>query len=258
MRQQAYLLRELSDLRSDLKDLKRCQLQYFSISITATGIILGFSGELDQSLKDLALLVPLTVILPCWLIFFDKATTITRIIGYQRIIEKQLIGIPYIYIGWENALSKFRIEEKLTWEEVKKEIPSKTLKSFLSMFIPWTRHRFWILNWYTFFFLSLIGCFGAIIVVGDSKPFNFPLYFFKPISCNEIWLPISALCFVIGCTAYTIYLLNLLIDGRLSYKGCTLIWENLLDPQKQGSLKKAYTTPNLFGKDQPMDVASSP
>jgi hypothetical protein len=227
-----FLIREINDLRSDLKDLKRCQLQYFSISITATGAILGFLGSatIAQNLKDSAFLVPLTVILPCWLIFFDKATTITRIVGYQRILERQITGEAFTYFGWENALSNFREKEIETWEKVKTRMPRKPLRSYFAMFIPWTRHRFWVLNWYTFLLLSLVCCLGSIIQGGGNNTFTVSFFWGKTYSCNSQYLPIVALSAVIACTGYTTYLLNLLINGRLSYKGCTLIWEKILTP----------------------------
>lgn len=61
--------REIGTLRLDLQDLKRCQLQYFTLAITGTGAILGLSAILGNDLKGLALLAPLSLILPSWLIF---------------------------------------------------------------------------------------------------------------------------------------------------------------------------------------------
>ena len=92
-----YAIGEISALRQDLQDLKRCQLQYFTLTLTGTGAILGLAAIFSESFRGLALLAPLCVILPNWVIFFDKATTITRIVGYQRALEEQARADKQIY-----------------------------------------------------------------------------------------------------------------------------------------------------------------
>jgi hypothetical protein len=39
---------------------------------------------------------PLVVLIPCWWGFFDKAKTITRIVGYIRILEGILLDLVRI------------------------------------------------------------------------------------------------------------------------------------------------------------------
>ena len=136
-------IREISALRQDLQDLKRCQLQYFTLAITGTGAVLGLSVLLDANFKGIALLVPLCVILPTWVIFFDKATTITRIVGYQITLEKQISAKEPVYrcLGYETALAEFRAREKEAEDAVRSQIKSKR-PSLFTVLILRTRHRF--------------------------------------------------------------------------------------------------------------------
>jgi hypothetical protein len=235
MTQKPNLLREIRSLRQDLHDLKNCQLQYFTISISGTGAILGLSIILGATAyKGLAFLAPLTVILPCWLIFFDKATTITRIVGYQRLLEDQIsgkahsFGRSYNYYGWENSLSIFRSKENEAWSYVKKFMGRRSIFSFLGMFSLKTRHRFWMINWYTFFLLSSICCLCGYLILCDQK-FNF-LSLCDPASIipASAWAEIVALFLFLVCTIYTLILLYFLKIGSLSYEGCSLIWRYIL------------------------------
>jgi len=107
------LMKERELLKTELQTLKHCQVQYFAITITATGAVLGLAEKLGAGPGGgLIYLAPLVIILPCWTIFFDKATTITRIVGYSRILEHLLAGqCALSYIGWENALREFRRRE---------------------------------------------------------------------------------------------------------------------------------------------------
>jgi hypothetical protein len=104
------ILNEQSILRTELQELKRCQLQYFLFSLGAAGAVLGFNIKIeDRPENNMFFLAPLLVILPCWRTFFDKATTITRLTGYIRVfIEDQFKKAEPIYYGYENALAKFR------------------------------------------------------------------------------------------------------------------------------------------------------
>ncbi|HHJ19552.1 MAG TPA: hypothetical protein ENJ84_06950 [Gammaproteobacteria bacterium] len=103
------MLKEKDFLRAELQHLKHCQLKYFSLSITVTGVIFGVGAKLESSFDGAIFLAPLLVVIPCWWIFFDKAKTISRIVGYYRVLEELVNGSEcYKYIGWENSLEKFR------------------------------------------------------------------------------------------------------------------------------------------------------
>ena len=123
MADDSILSKERELLRAEIQTLKHCQIQYFAITITATGVVLGLAEKLGGSVQKLGIepgrslvyLAPLAIILPCWTIFFDKATTITRIVGYSRVLEQLLTGQARAknckYVGWENALREFRKRE---------------------------------------------------------------------------------------------------------------------------------------------------
>ncbi len=54
-------------------------------------------------------MIPLVIILPISCIFFNKAVTVTRIVGYYQLLEDFNLGINEgKYIGWENSLKRYR------------------------------------------------------------------------------------------------------------------------------------------------------
>ena len=102
------LLHEMDTLRAELQHLKNCQVRYFLFSITMTGTVIALVTKYSAGYTA-AYLAPLVVVIPCWWIFFDKASTITRIVGYYRVLEKMILSTGrHWYIGWENALAEFR------------------------------------------------------------------------------------------------------------------------------------------------------
>ena len=107
--------KEREQLRSELAFLKSCQIRYFELAIIAAGAVLAVVGQLGDKANPVVFLAPLVVVLPCWWVFFDKATTITRIVGYSRLLEGMLRrpgDDTFAYIGWENALAAFRLEQQ--------------------------------------------------------------------------------------------------------------------------------------------------
>jgi hypothetical protein len=216
------LWREIRGLRADLVDLKRCQMQYFTLAVTSTGAILGLvavlgNNTIPKEALGMALLAPLAVILPCWLIFFDKATTITRIVGYQRILEEQQFATTelYAFLGYERALAKFRLEEGETWRLLQGRKPIDTTNQFwrfIKSFFLATRHRYWTLNWYTFLGLSLFSTVRAHSFFEEA---------------NFYWGR-SGFAVVALCASYTIYIVWTLTYGRRSYDASTDIWKVIL------------------------------
>jgi hypothetical protein len=86
------LEKEFTFLREEMRDLKTCQVQFVTFSVTGTGVLFGLVALTQNKLQGVSYLFPLTILLPSWLIFFDKAKTITRIVGYYRILEKLSLG----------------------------------------------------------------------------------------------------------------------------------------------------------------------
>lgn len=154
-------LREHKALREELHNLKSCQITFLTWSVVATVALLTFFAKYSPTgLSGLPFLLPLGIILPCWWIFFDKATTITRIIGYYRQIEKLILGKskPKNYLGWENALALFREYQQAG------DLTFKPEKNFLAAFwkdlspfgLIFHTRRYWLLVHYTFFGLSAL------------------------------------------------------------------------------------------------------
>ncbi len=82
---------ELTNLRAELHDLKTCQIQFVTFAFTASGIILSLQGSISP-------LIPLVIVLPTWWIFFDKAKTVSRIIGILSKLEGKSKNIILITI----------------------------------------------------------------------------------------------------------------------------------------------------------------
>jgi len=99
----------LHDLRMELDQLKACQTQAVIFGLTGAGIMLGLTNAFQaDSLFPILLLMPLLTLLPFWIIFFDKARTISRIIGFIRVQEEFAIkGYIKGMIGWETAMKQY-------------------------------------------------------------------------------------------------------------------------------------------------------
>lgn len=167
--------RERQILRDELRMLKNCQISYFSLSVTSTGVLFGVAPLLDNG--GLVYLAPLVVILPCWRVFFDKATSITRIVGYARVLERGIVGEPIHYVGWENALSRFR-----RWQERYEGAwhhfcgPPEPVgrgawvRRRLAR-LGWCRtsHKYWLINFWTFGVLATL-CLVLAVVTPLTMP----------------------------------------------------------------------------------------
>ncbi len=104
---------EHKTLREELRGLKNCQVTFVTFAITSTGAVIGLGARASDFPKLLVYLAPLLILLPTWLIFFDKATSINRIVGYIRVLETAFLSPQRLrkFIGWENALAEYRKEE---------------------------------------------------------------------------------------------------------------------------------------------------
>jgi len=166
-----FFLRELDTLRHELNNLKRCQFDAVKISIGATGVLLGLAvnAASNASLPYLGAyyLIPLTVLLPFWWIFFDKATSITRIVGYHRIVENVVLhrGVLAKAPGWENALALFRTRQQAGELRYQPESDAedqavskqrKRLRQFIALTLLGTTKRYWILVYYIYFATSVL------------------------------------------------------------------------------------------------------
>lgn len=207
---QNILLQEHSNLRQELHNLKTCQITFFSLAITSTGLLLGLGSHFisERVPASLIFLSPLVIILPCWCIFFDKATTITRIVGYYRVLEQMIIGSTNPapnYIGWESALAKVRDD------------PARGKAAIL------LSHTYWIISWFTF------GTLAALCLTISCVTFYAGLQKY-PILTQNIVSPSIVLAFLLSFIAfgYTSYLAYHLSLGKHSYNYHELRWREIL------------------------------
>lgn len=205
-------------LRAELNFLKNCQIQYFFFSATATGAVASFGAIASLENAPSIYLAPLLVILPCWWIFFDKATTISRIVAYLRHLEcamrKEVLEQPQpAHHGWETALGKYRQDEE--------SIPARTKVrnyfrglgyGFTKTLIFNTTHKYWAINYATFALLT-----GTCLMLTWY---------------DEDRLDLVVFAFFAGLAGITA-LHNLSVVGQLtagaySYKACFRRWHKVL------------------------------
>lgn len=235
---------EQSLLRAELQELKRCQLQYFTTSVAGTGIIFGLLDKLGNG-NEMFFLAPLMILLPCWWTFFDKATTITRLVGYSVYLEQQITAKFPKYVGYGNALKEFRRREDERKTLLTRHRRDRRWKSFAShpvkfvrhrLRCSWralwntlklvtlrTRHRYWVINWYTYFGLALVCCSIPIL-----KFRIYPLPF--RIEKTPLW---AALGMTILSSIYTLNVVYHLTRGRYSYERVSSFWLNKVLPKKR-------------------------
>lgn len=199
--------REIPLLRQELHNLKTCQVAFLTTAFTATGLLLGLIPKLIESgLSRLGFLTPLVVVLPAFCFFFDKARTITRIVGYYRILER--IINPCEFPGWENALGRSRIEFSTLGK----------MSKFRRIMFMRQPHGYWSLAYYTFTLLSLLCLVGAWrIAFSDGRPIMFCL-----------WILVIASILVIICIGRNLYLIWQLTVGESSYEANYQKWKKRL------------------------------
>jgi hypothetical protein len=205
------LMGEQIKLRAELAHLKDCQLRYFSLSVTATGVLVSIGTQLPTGrVSPLYYLAPLLIVVPCWWIFFDKATTITRIVGYLRLIDDFFrysnndVEGPR-FLGWETAL-QLRRNDKPSSEPSKLAGWKEGYSIALSRVLPLnTTHRYWGFTWYTFLLLSLT----CVVLAWSSADTHVDALW------RSGWTVSAAVVFV--AALYNLYLVGDLTGGRRSY-----------------------------------------
>lgn len=188
------LQNEKTALRAEMVSLKNCQITFLTYTVTGTGALLGLAITLVGSstspfpLLGAFYLIPLTIILPFWWIFFDKATTITRIVGYYRILEELILEPEHQvkFVGWENALADFRnqyntksarplIERRLPLREFvprfKRQLLliNDTASKLFQLLLLQTSQRYWLLTYYTFLSLSFLSFSISLISLAQKQ-----------------------------------------------------------------------------------------
>jgi hypothetical protein len=140
------------DLRTELGHLKTCQTSILILSATGAGLFFSLLRTDSYIPPEYLVLLPLIFLIPLWIIFFEKARTIARIVGFIRVQEKL-----YMYksnlaaIGWESAMKLYRSKQNI-WdhreldEYFKRSEPSQS---------P-TTSIYWFMVYCTFFSLITI------------------------------------------------------------------------------------------------------
>ncbi|HHJ21185.1 MAG TPA: hypothetical protein ENJ84_15375 [Gammaproteobacteria bacterium] len=221
--QEAVQLQERQLLKSEMQDLKACQVRYLSIAVTATGVMLGFGQKFGDAIPYY--LAPLVIILPCWVVFFDKATSITRITGYSKYLEAFLQGLDTNtkYVGWENALSIFRQRQQRNataaplrerfWQSL--HSARSGLQTILRFEFP---YRYWKITWLTFAALTIL-CLGLALRTG-----------WRGGAETDEWFAFAGSVVITVLVAlHTLYLLEHLVSGKFSYKQNSSEWGQCLD-----------------------------
>lgn len=206
--------KEHSMLRDELHELKDCQLRYFTLSVTATGALLTIAFNLVSGdlFLGTAYLLPLTILIPSWWIFFDKATTITRIVGYYRNLEKLILETHSAnFVGWENSLEIFRVDQQKGRLKIKStEGEGSLIISLFRLMLLQTPHRYWMLVHYTFSGLAAL----CLILSYDQWE-------------NSIYLYIAT-AIVITSAIWNVVLIWQLVWGRYSYTANEEFWVEIL------------------------------
>jgi len=213
---------EFSALREEMREVKHCQLQYFTLAILAAGAILGTNGLFGLPAgQSVAVLAPLLVILPCWVTFFDKATTITRMAAYVRLVEEALSASAesrWCYKGFENSLRDFRHREDTEHPLGRIGFRQMFRWDHLRLLTLRTRHRYWVLNWWTFLLLAVV-CSVLPFALGVAV---------DPLSDRRAWLSWLCVALVGAATLFTLWILVNLNAGCYSYDNYEKAWRKLL------------------------------
>ncbi len=226
----AYFEGERDMLRTELQHLKTCQITFLTFAVTATGILLGLpkvalgstDGNAIQLGSGILFLAPLMIVIPFWWAFFDKAATITRIVGYVRVIEHFLtrkvseLSSP----GWESSLRLQRGGGSLLYAA-----KCPTMKEITGLLLLREHNRYWMVSFYTFTGLCLI-CLGSAYVRLKSAPVSSIIYFewgSKSWNVLELLFFVSVLL-VIGSILGNLRRVCGLLWGELSYDSQERKW----------------------------------
>lgn len=242
---------EMHTLREELRDLKSYQFRLVSIAALITGFLLSLTRvRLDANLSIIPsqslYLLPLIIIVPSWCIFFDKTKTITRIVGYCRILEAILNGDAEAScrpVGWERSLGKFRKTSGAFIKRLKKEDMSRHPLGHRLRFGVWhfiqtislvESQRYWTLAYATFLTLSAV-CFWVPIKL------RYPISLHSVLSALHVasWTSDSFLLIVAaGLTSYiavfNAVVLARLMRGQHSYDFMERVWKRVLSSRSVG------------------------
>jgi hypothetical protein len=256
---------EMHNLREELRDLKGYQFKLLSIAATITGFLLSLTRVRIESAEGSPgpslYLLPLVVILPSWCIFFDKARTITRIVGYYRIAEKALRRepepSPAQFPGWENSLGLFRKRRQDVAHELastRKVNLGKRIARFPLAALLIGSQEYWVLTYYTFLALSVV-CLSIPLQSHALRNILQPHIW----TSEGLFLGLATIL-VIVIAVFNGVILSRLIWGEHSYDQVEIIWKRILNWQEdQESSGPLAATPSAPDSPSPLShVAKAP
>jgi hypothetical protein len=221
-------------LRDELKGLKKCQIKFLTGAVVSVGVILGLPGVFrSPSVQDFiqsAYLAPLVVLIPCWWGFFDKAKSITRIVGYFRVLEQIAVvenggtadGIER-FLGWENSVSHYRTcERNGQFKSVKYRKHPPNIREIVKALFLIPSQRYWSLAHYSYLVLSAL-CVMVSLVGLWGTPGHYP---------SKAVLALAAFGFAYSLVWNTA-ILWALMWGRHSYAATVAYWRDILGPNIQ-------------------------
>jgi len=258
------IAQEMHGLREELRDLKGYQFRLVSIAALITGFLLSLTrirldaGQSVPPTQSLYLL-PLIVVLPSWCIFFDKTKTITRIVGYCRLLEAILNKEreEKYFAGWERSLGRFRKESAAIIGTLKRRKPAGSrTRSFIQRSISdvsaWARHftltvlliesqRYWTLAYATFLTLSTVCLWVPIRLRYPIGPQAIGAVFHLSRWEPDSFLLIVAMGLTAYCAVFNGVVLSRLMWGQHSYDFMEEVWKQVLSVSSEGSAEKKGT-----------------
>lgn len=196
------ILQEKQFLREELRHLKDCQLRYVVLAVGGTGAffalvataVIGDTARQHHWLTSVIFLTPLVFVIPCARIFFDKARTISRLVGYFRLLEAwshtHRQNADRLYIGWERALSRWRAEEKSAIAENGQERQARRDRALPQVYLRRIRFgvcheikgkQYWFIIYNIFFWMSVIilsvQTGNTLLLAYDDGPFEMKVIF---------------------------------------------------------------------------------
>lgn len=221
---------EYKEIKGDLRDLKACQRQYFFLSISGAGVILAVARYVEEH-AGFPMLAALLLVLPCWRMFFDKASSVTRTSGYIAYLERQMSVPSPIFVGYEQAVVAFRQRDDRGEfdEDSNKTADPKQQESQQS---SKSRYGYWAINFWTYFLVCLICILSAAawgVVNAGALPTGEKIVYWGSFS-----IAFAAFVWIFGSTHSDYALLK---NGKFSYPRMHENWQKVLDFDKGGLLK---------------------
>jgi hypothetical protein len=194
----------------ELVQLKACQNQIILIALAGAGVMLGLAKDQTNSLLlPFYFLLPLLILLPLWVIYFEKARTISRIIGFIQLQEKLIFSEKFEYgiIGWETAMQKYRDQNDAFENEYTKnqrnrnsqnkskeeanEIKKKEEKRLSESVYWFTVNGVFLLLSLSCILMSLISLFKENLQINSTSVMIFSPVILIPLSAFSLYLALN-------------------------------------------------------------------